>query len=58
MMMNEYTVHQLPAFTDYRVDYAYSLWLKASDMDELGKVAVAQCLRTKALRILDLACVE
>jgi hypothetical protein len=56
--MIEYTVHQLPAFTDYRVDYAYSLWLKASDMDELGKVAVAQCLRTKALRILDLACVE
>ena len=56
--MNDYTIHTLPAFSDYRVDYAYSLWLKACDNDALGKHAVAQSLRVKAERILDLACVE
>ena len=53
--MDDLTVTTLPAFSDYRVDYAYSLWLKARDNDALGNHSLAQSLRVKAERILDLA---
>ena len=53
--MDEYVVHALPAFRDPRVDAAYELWLKAADNDELGNTQLAQSLRVKAERILDLA---